>query len=190
MMQNLKINFKEIDKIKKLTDEERSFRSKNLELFKTYGFPNKRLEDWKFTDFKNIINSNFKKLDIKKVTSDFHKTELLKDFDHNYIFLVNGKLNSSNFKFEEKNKIKIKNYDKCINYQISKNPLVCLNHALAENGYFLEIEKNYKFNKVLIIYNFFTEDIKDNIFFIITPPLYLFVLIIINISNYASILNV
>ena len=163
MMQNLKINFKEIDKIKKLTDEERSFRSKNLELFKTYGFPNKRLEDWKFTDFKNIINSNFKKLDIKKVTSDFHKTELLKDFDHNYIFLVNGKLHSSNFKFEEKNKIKIKNYDKCINYQISKNPLVCLNHALAENGYFLEIEKNYKFNKVLIIYNFFTEDIKDNI---------------------------
>ena len=40
---------------------------------------------------------------------------------------------------------------------------MCLNHALAEGGYFLEIEKNYKFKKILIIYNYFTKDIKNKI---------------------------
>ena len=29
------------------------------------------------------------------------------------------------------------------NYQTSNNPLICLNHALSENGYTLEVEKNY-----------------------------------------------
>ena len=38
-----------------------------------------------------------------------------------------------------------------------------MNHALAENGYSLEIDKNYKFKKVLVIYNFFTKDVKNKI---------------------------
>ena len=62
-----------------------NMRNKNLEIFKNSGFPSNRLEDWKFTDFRKIVDSNFIKLDAKKVTSDFKKTELLKNFDHNYI---------------------------------------------------------------------------------------------------------
>ena len=162
-MQNLEINSNQIDGIKKITKKEKDFRIKNLELFKASGFPNKRLEDWKFTDFKNIIDSNFEELDTKKISSNINKIDLLKDFKHNYILLVNGNLHSSNFSYEEKSKIKISTYDKSIDYQISKNPLICLNHALAENGYSLEIDKNYKFKKVLVIYNFFTKDIKNKI---------------------------
>ncbi len=162
-MQNFEINSNQIDKIKKITMEEKNFRIKNLEFFRAAGFPNKRLEDWKFSDFENIVNRNFEKLNIKKVSADINKIDLLKNFEHNYILLVNGNLHSSNFDYEEKNKIKINPYDKSIDYKISKNPLVCLNHALAENGYSLEIDKNYKFKKVLVIYNFFTKDIKDQI---------------------------
>ena len=162
-MQTFEINSNQIDKIKKITTEEKDFRIKNLELFKEFGFPNKRLEDWKFSDFKNIIDRNFEKLDAKKVSSNVKKIDLIKDFEHNYILLVNGNLHSSNFDYEEKSKIKISAYDKSINYEISKNPLVCLNHALAENGYSLEIDKNYKFKKVLVIYNFFTKDVKNKI---------------------------
>ena len=66
MIQGFEINSNQIDKIKKITAEEKSFRIKNLELFKANGFPNKRLEDWKFSDFKDIIYKNFDKLDIKK----------------------------------------------------------------------------------------------------------------------------
>ena len=163
MIQNIEINSKQIDEIKKITSEEKKFRIKNLEFFKEKGFPNKRLEDWKFSDFETIIDSNFDKLETKNVTSTFNEIELLKDFEHNYIFLTNGNLHSSNFDHEDKRKIKINPYDNNIKYQISKNSLVCLNHALAENGYSLEVEKNYKFKKVLVIYNFFTQDVKNKI---------------------------
>ena len=162
-MENLEINFKKIDQIKKITLEEKNFRTKNLELFKIAGFPNKKFEDWKFTDFRKIVDNNFNTLDTEKVVSDFKQKELLKNFEHNYIILVNGNLHSSNFDHEEKNKIKISSYDNNINYELSKNPLICLNHALAENGYFLEVEENYKFNKTLVIYNFFTKELKDKI---------------------------
>ena len=162
-MQNFEIKSTQIDKIKKITTKEKSFRIKNLEFFKTTGFPNKRLEDWKFSDFKDIVDKNFKELDIKKVSSNIKKIDLLRDFEHNYILLLNGNLHSSNFDHEDKNKITINSYDKSIDYKISKNPLVCLNHALAENGYSLEIDKGYKFNKVLVIYNLFTKDIKNKI---------------------------
>ena len=162
-MLNFEINSIQIDKIKKITTEEKRFRFRNLEFFKAAGFPNKRLEDWKFSDFKDIVDRNFEELDTKKVSSGINKIDLLKDFDHNYILLVNGNLHSSNFDHEEKNKIKINPYDKSIDYEISKNPLVCLNHALADNGYSLEISTGYKFKKVLVIYNLFTKDIKNRI---------------------------
>tara|TARA_Y100000741_G_scaffold334470_1_gene291703 strand:+ start:873 stop:2123 length:1251 start_codon:yes stop_codon:yes gene_type:complete len=163
MMQNFEINSSTIDKIKKITNEEKNFRNQNLDFFKSVGFPNKRLEDWKFSDFKDIINKNFEKLDVQKSTNNTQQINLLQEFDHNYIFLINGNLSSSNFDFEEKNKIKINIYEGDTDYQISKNPLVCLNHALAEGGYSLEVDSNYKFKKSLVIYNFFTKDINNKI---------------------------
>tara|TARA_Y100000590_G_scaffold81654_1_gene90826 strand:+ start:1158 stop:2408 length:1251 start_codon:yes stop_codon:yes gene_type:complete len=163
-MENFEINLKQIDKIKKINTNEKNFRIKNLELFNAAGFPNKKLEDWKFSDFKNIIEVNFDKLETNDISyNNSTKINLLKDFEHNYIFLVNGRLHTSNFDYENASKIKIRSYDNSINYQASKNPMVYLNHALAENGYSLEVEKDYKFKKVLVIYNFFSEDIQNKI---------------------------
>ena len=163
MLQNFQINSEEIDKIKKITSEEKNFRIKNLKFFQNSGFPNKRQEDWKFSDFQNIVNNNFDELKVENITSNIHKIKTLEDFDHNFIFLINGNLHSSNFDYEEKNKIKIKKYKCNTDYLPSKNPLICLNHALADGGYSLEIEENYKFKKVLVIYNFFTNNIKNKI---------------------------
>jgi len=162
-MQNFEINSTQIDKLKKMTAEEKNFRIKNLEFFKSTGFPNKRFEDWKFSDFENIVDKNFEELNVKKVSFDVNKIDLLKDFEHNYILLVNGNLHSSNFDHEDKTKIKINSYENSIDYKPSKNPLICLNHALAENGYYLEVDENYKFKKVLVIYNFFKKDVKNKI---------------------------
>ena len=163
MKENFEINSNEIDKIKKITSEEKNFRIKNLEFFKSTGFPTKRQEDWKFSDFRNIINSNFDWLDTENTSYTIKKINLLKNFNHNYVILVNGNLYSSNFDYEDKSKIKITSYDKSFENKTSKNPLVCLNHALADNGFSLEIEDNYKFKKVLVIYNFFTENLKNKI---------------------------
>ena len=65
MIENFKINSKEIDKIRKITKEEKDFRIKNLNLFNKKGFPNKSHEDWKFSDLREIIYKNFKKLNVK-----------------------------------------------------------------------------------------------------------------------------
>ena len=77
MTENININASQIDKINKITLEEKKFRIKNLELFKAVGFPNKRYEDWKFSDFKNIVDTNFNILDTNKVSSINKKIDLL-----------------------------------------------------------------------------------------------------------------
>ncbi len=164
MIKDFIINSNEIDKIKEISKKEKDFRIKNLNLFNKVGFPNKKNEDWKFSDLKEIIYKNFKKLNINDATYKNDKINLLKDFDHNYLIVVNGKLTSSNFKFEEKNKIKINSFHNDNFLEENRdNSLIYLNHALSNKGYFLEIEDNYKLRKVLIIYNVFTEELRDNI---------------------------
>ena len=136
-MQNFEIDSKQIDKIEKIDKKEKKFRIKNLELFRSTGFPNKRFEDWKFSDFKSIVDNNFDDLNTEDASHNDEKIDLLKDFEHNYIFLVNGNLHSSNFDYEDKNQIKLNSHDNVTEQVLSKNPLICLNHALAKNGYSL-----------------------------------------------------
>ena len=64
-MLNFKINSDEIDKIGSFSKEEKNFRLKNLDYFNYIGFPNKKNEDWKFSDLKAIVSENFSKLDIQ-----------------------------------------------------------------------------------------------------------------------------
>ena len=84
-MLNFKIKSDEIDKIGNFTKEEKSFRLKNLEYFNDIGFPNKKNEDWKFSDLKSIVSKNFSKLDIQFLKSKKQKLEFIKDFEHNYL---------------------------------------------------------------------------------------------------------
>jgi len=164
MLENFKIDASEIDKIKIFTSEEKNFRLKNLSYFNDTGFPNKKIEDWKFTDLKNIVSKNFNKLDFKSKKKTEPKIDFLKSFDHNYLVVVNGELSSSNFEFEQEDKITVKNF---INENFSgkkeHNPLICLNHALSDKGYFLKVADNYKFKKILVIYNLYTSDLDENI---------------------------
>ena len=161
---NFEIKSEEINKFKEISPEEKDFRIKNLKYFNNIGLPSKKLEDWKFTDLREIISNNFKKLDTFQKNEKFSNFKILKDFEHNYIILLNGSLNSFDFSFEDSSKIKIENYtEKNLKYEDNKNSLVNLNHALFTNGYSLEVESNYKFNKVVIIYNFFSENVENQI---------------------------
>ena len=163
-MLNFKIDTIEIDKIGKFTKEEKDFRLKNLNYFNDKGFPNKRNEDWKFSDLKEIVSKNFNKLDLKLEKSQKPKIDFIKDFEHNYIVISNGELVLSDFKYEDKSKIKIQSFiNKDFSNTNENNSLVNLNHALSNKGYFLEIKENYKFKKILLIYYIFTEDLDENI---------------------------
>ncbi len=156
-------NFK-VNNIKGLSAQEKEFRNKELDLFSKNGFPNRREEAWKFTDLNTILSKNFANITNDYISLKEKKFELIKEFDHNYLFVLDGKLVSNEFKFEDKNKILIKEYDYKKQISVSnQNSLNLLNNALATGGYYLEISKDYKFKKPLVVYNHFSESIKEQI---------------------------
>ena len=153
-----------IGKIKDLSSEEKISRQKNLDLFYKSGFPNKQDEDWKFTDLNLILNKNFDIISNEVNYESNKELEIIKDFQHNYIFLNNGKIISKNFEYEEKNKILVKdiNQKETTNLDLG-NSLTLLNNALSSAGFSLEITKNYKLKKPLVVYNSFSKDLKNKI---------------------------
>ena len=163
----------DVDMIKSLSNEEKNSRKKDLNTFLKTGFPSKKNEDWKFTDLNAILNKNF-----DKITNNFEfdlnkKFKILDNFDHNYILLTNGVLSKYDFNYEDENKIEIKNF-KNTNTDTPTiiNNLTLLNKALSSGGYLLKVFVNYKFKKPLIIYNYFSENLKN---------------IILNNSNYIKL---
>ena len=164
MNENFKISPSEINKIKVLNQKDKNFRLENLKLFNQQGFPTRNHEDWKFSDINQIFSKNFKNLESFKNEIKPKSINFIKEFDHNHILMVNGKLENSEFKFEDKNKIKIKSYnDSNFSLNNEENSLINLNNALSNNGLFLEVADNYRFEKAIIIYNVFSDDLKDNL---------------------------
>ena len=98
----MELNFK----IKDKSDESLKLREENLYKFKKKGFPNKKEEDWKFTDLESFLKDNFDELNNDNLNDkkpDFQEFS----FIHNSIKLINGKLQSFDFKSEN---LKDKNY--------------------------------------------------------------------------------
>ena len=152
----------DLKKISSTSDNESLDRKKYLDLFLEKGFPNKKDENWKFTDLNYIISKNF-----KNITNNFNfsldkKIELINDFEHNYIFTINGSYKSCDIRFEDKTKVKIENLKLSdgFDYQ-SSNSLVNLNKALSQGGFNLEIQDNYKCRKPIVIYNYFTSNLNN-----------------------------
>ena len=153
-----------IDKIKDLSSEEISLRKKNLDLFYQTGFPNKKDEDWKFSDLNSILSNNFNKIANNDFLPREKEFKIIDEFEHNFISLFNGKLISKDFSYEEKDKILINNFNYKDNLALdSKNSLYFLNNALATGGFSLEISKNYKLKKPLVVYNNFSNSLKEKI---------------------------
>jgi Fe-S cluster assembly protein SufD len=153
-----------IEKIKNLSLEEKIVRKKNLDLFYKSGFPTKQVEDWKFTDLNLILNKNFDSISNDVNSESNRDLEIIENFEHNYIFLTNGKIISSSFEYEEKNKILIKDSNQKETANLDQvNTLILLNNALSSGGFSLEVAKNYKVKKPLIVYNYFSKDLKNKI---------------------------
>ena len=136
--------------------DELNFKKNNLKNFIKKGFPGKKLESWKFSDLNQIINKNIGKLifytdQINQNVID--KSFIPKDFDHNKIVFINGKIEEIDFSFENKGKIKIsKEVD--TNSKINEeNALLNLNHAFCNNFYKITIKDNYLMNKPLVVYH-------------------------------------
>ena len=156
MEEQLKIDFDKIIKNLKLSKKDIELREKNLNKFIKNGFPNKRIEDWKFSDLNQIISSNIKELKFfndETVPEKFDQSILINNFEHNKIIFVNGLVSKLDFNYEEKDKIEISDSYESKDLD-SKNPLLYLNNAFKFNYLKLTIKENYSLNKPLIIYNF------------------------------------
>ena len=154
----------DLKKISAVSKEEATDRKKNFELFLKTGLPNKKDESWKFSDLNFILNKNFKKITNNDEFILDKKIKLINDFDHNHIILINGSFKSCDIKFEEKSKVKINSLNSYegSNYH-STNNLYYLNKALSIGGFSLEVEKNYKCKKPIIIYNYFSSNLDNKI---------------------------
>ena len=132
----------DLEKISTASKKELDERKKNLNIFLESGLPNKKDENWKFTDLNAIIKKNFKNI-VNNQESTFNKRiEIVKDFEHNQIVLVNGSYKSSDFKFEDKQKVQINSIkSQKISTEYSRNNLYRLNKALTVGGFNLEIQK-------------------------------------------------
>ena len=77
----------EIDKIKNLSTEDKNKRKKNLDLFNKIGFPNKKDEDWKFTDLNSILSKNFNNIVNKELSNVEKKLNFIGSIFNKYLFL-------------------------------------------------------------------------------------------------------
>ena len=98
----------DIKQIKNLSTEEKTSRQKDLDLFYKSGFPSKQIEDWKFTDLNSILNKNFENISNEVNFESNKEIKIIKSFEHNHIFLNNGKIISTSFAYEEKDKFQLK----------------------------------------------------------------------------------
>ena len=154
----------DLEKISNSSEKEALDRKKNLKLFLNTGFPNKKDENWKFTDLNSIISKNFDSISNNQDFKLEKKIDLIKDFEHNHIVLVNGFLKSIDMKFEEKGKLKIESLNSFENFDYPlNNNLSLLNKALSLGGFNLEIHKNYRCKKPIIIYNYYTSNLDNKI---------------------------
>ena len=168
MKNQIKSDFDKVVKKLKLPKKNIDLRKKNLDKFINLGFPNKREEEWKFSDLNKIISSNIKDLKFfnKELFNKENKTITPKNalpyklFEHNKIVITNGVVDIIDFKYEDLNKIDIINTAENQSSN-TKQSLIYLNSAFNTNYLKIVIKKNYSLNKPVILYNFTDEKINS-----------------------------
>ena len=164
MENQIKQNYENFLSKEKFNESQINYKKINLENFFKKGFPNKRQEDWKFSDLNQIIETNIKNLNyISEIDNkDNIEQNPIKDFDHNKIFIVNGQIVKSDLTHEDENRIMISE-DQSIEEDDQKNSLLNLNNALVVKNYKIYVSDNYLAKKPLIIYHNVLENIKSSL---------------------------
>ena len=155
-MENFKTDFEKTLKNNNLSEKEIAFKNFNAKEFSSHGFPNRKDEDWKFSDINQIIKKeigelNFYTEQLKK--GEIDKDILLNEIEHNKLFFINGQLVQIDFNSEDKGKIEFLDNQNNIDEQLADNSLINLNNALSNKSYKLLVKKNYQIKKPLIIYH-------------------------------------
>ena len=137
----------------------KNIKEKSFNRFIEQGFPNKRIEDWKFSDLNQIISANFENLDFSKKNIDKSvDVDFINEFEHNKIIFVDGNISKIDFSYEDKDGFSIK-HDLELDEQLNENALLNLNTAFLSSYIKFTVKKGYQFQKPLILYNYLTSDL-------------------------------
>ena len=163
MIEQLKIDFNKTVESLELSNKSIQFRKKNFNQFLENGFPNKRIEDWKFSDLNQIISSNIENLHFHNdlELSKIDENIFINKFLHNKIVFINGIISTIDFSQEDETKVLLtRDLNQNENFK-EVNSLVSLNNALTVSYIRITVKENYSLNKPLIIYNITTKNLKS-----------------------------
>ena len=145
-------------------------RSEAIKQFESIGFPDKKLENWKYTSLKNLLNTDYTVLPEINNVLEFKniKKYLIDDIDSYKIIFVDGKYCShlsetthegmdicilSAALTQSKYELIIENY---FNKIALKDGITSLNTAFSNEGVFIHIPKNKFVEKPIQIIHFST----------------------------------
>jgi len=159
MQTEIKSNFEKLLDDGGFSNSQKEIKEKNFNKFLEQGFPNKRIEDWKFSDLNQIISANFENLDFSKKNIDKSvDVDFINEFEHNKIIFVDGNISKIDFSYEDKDGFSIK-HDLELDEQLNENALLNLNTAFLSSYIKFTVKKGYQFQKPLILYNYLTSDL-------------------------------
>ena len=164
MTDQIKIDFDQIIKNSSFSEEDVELKRKHLNKFIENGFPNRKLENWKFSDINQIINKNINQLSFYNDYSSSNKIDtsiFIDGLEHNKIFFINGGFEKIDFSYEDQDQIEIIEDPKSDNISDNNNSLIDLNKAFTNKNYRILIKKNYFFKKPLIVYHTTNHKIKS-----------------------------
>ena len=155
MKEQLQKDFDNIIKNLSLSQRDIEIKKFFLESFINRGFPNRKEEDWKFSDLNQIIKKNIGELSFYSDYTSTNKVDtsvFVDGLEHNKIVFINGRIEKIDFDYEKKDQIEIIDLSENIN-KINNNSLSDLNNAFTNKSFKILVKKGYKLVKPLIIYH-------------------------------------
>ncbi|MDC3073926.1 SufD family Fe-S cluster assembly protein [Candidatus Pelagibacter sp.] len=156
MKEQLQKDFDNIIKNLSLSQKDIEIKKFCLDSFINKGFPNRKEEDWKFSDLNQIIKKNIGELSFYNdytFTNKVDTSVLVDGLEHNKIVFINGRIEKIDFDYEKKDQIEIIDQSEAINKFDNNNSLSDLNNAFTNKSFKIVIKNSYKLSKPLIIYH-------------------------------------
>ncbi len=164
MEQKLKTDFDKFISTSNFSNQEIKLKKEAFDNFLKNGFPNRKLENWKFSDINQIIQKNIGELAFYNdynVENEINDDIFIKEIEHNKIVIVNGKVERLIFEYEEKDKINLSTLDNFNQNSNDDNSLLSLNNSFSNKIHNILVKKNYSFKKPLIIYQITNEKVSN-----------------------------
>ena len=156
MKEQLHKDFNNIIKNLNLSQRDIEIKKFFLDSFINRGFPNRKEEDWKFSDLNQIIKKNIGELSFYNdytFTNKVDTSVFVDGLEHNKIVFINGRIEKIDFDYEKKNQIEIIDQSETIDRLNNNNSLSDLNNAFTNKSFKVVIKKGYQLAKPLIIYH-------------------------------------